>query len=103
MFIFRAISAAIRLIHAKYHTPKLTEEEIDGALARDAAARKLTNLNWSESIVDLLKLLDIDPSFEHRNHLWSELGCEGDYTGTAEQNRAMIKEVRRRFAAGELD
>jgi hypothetical protein len=32
-------------------------------------------LNWKVSIVDLLKLLDIDSSFEARKELATELNC----------------------------
>ena len=34
-----------------------------------------SGLNWKVSIVDLLKLLDIDSSREARNELATELGC----------------------------
>lgn len=36
------------------------------------------DLNWKVSIVDLLKLLDIDSSREARNELATELGCPAD-------------------------
>ena len=97
--IFALIVAGVRRLFA----PKLSAEEIDAALAGVAKDRELTSLDWRGSIVDLLKLLDIDPSMEHRSHLWGELGFKEEYTGSAQQNRMMIEEVRRRFADGELD
>lgn len=42
-------------------------------------------LNWRTSIVDLMKLLGIDSSYENRKALAQELGRE-DYSGSAEDN-----------------
>ena len=42
-------------------------------------------LNWRSSIVDLMKLIGVDPSYENRKALAQELGRE-DYSGTAEDN-----------------
>ena len=39
---------------------------------------KGTNLDWKVSIVDLLKLLDIDSSLTARKELATELGCPAD-------------------------
>lgn len=39
---------------------------------------KGTNLDWKVSIVDLLKVLDIDSSLEARKELATELGCPAD-------------------------
>jgi hypothetical protein len=50
-------------------------------------------LNWRESIVDLLKLLDLDSSYAARRQLAGELGDPGGYTGTAEENIALHKKV----------
>ena len=45
------------------------------------AAANPQKLNWKTSIVDLLKLLDIDSSFAARKELATELGCPGDLMG----------------------
>jgi hypothetical protein len=42
------------------------------------AAASPQKLNWKTSIVDLLKLLDIDSSFAARKELAIELGCPAD-------------------------
>ena len=42
-------------------------------------------LNWRTSIVDLMKLISVDPSYENRKALANELGRDG-YSGTAEDN-----------------
>jgi Domain of unknown function (DUF3597) len=39
------------------------------------AASNPQKLNWKTSIVDLLKLLNLDSSFESRKELATELGC----------------------------
>jgi hypothetical protein len=41
----------------------------------EGLSRAHPDLNWKVSIVDLLKLLDIDSSFEARKSLAQELGC----------------------------
>jgi hypothetical protein len=57
-------------------------------------------LNWKVSIVDLLKLLDIDSSFEARKELATELGCPADLMGdSAKMNVWLHKEVLRQIAA----
>ncbi len=55
-------------------------------------------LNWRNSIVDLLKLVQIDPSYANRKELAQELGNAG-YSGTAEDNIALHKRVMSEIAA----
>ncbi len=56
--------------------------------ARIAALPEAGKYNWKTSIVDLMKLVGIDPSFANRKELAGELGMT-DYEGTAEQNIAL--------------
>ena len=42
-------------------------------------------LNWRTSIVDLMKLIGVDSSYENRKALAQELG-RSDYSGSAEDN-----------------
>jgi hypothetical protein len=51
--------------------------DVEGILAR-IAARHREHLNWRSSIVDLLKLLHLDSSFEARRQLAAELRYPGD-------------------------
>jgi hypothetical protein len=65
------------------------------------AKAKPEKLDWKVSIVDLLKLLDLDSSLAARKELAVELGCPaakigGDY---AEMNVWLHKEVLKRIAA----
>ena len=56
-------------------------------------------LDWKVSIVDLLKLLDIDSSREARNELATELGCPADLMkDSAKMNVWLHKEVLRKIA-----
>jgi len=55
-------------------------------------------LNWRASIVDLMKLVDLDPSYENRKELATELG-DTNYSGKAEENVWLHKEVMKRLAA----
>ena len=57
-------------------------------------------LNWRTSIVDLLKLLDIDSSFGARKELATELGCPAELMGdSAKMNIWLHKTVLARVAA----
>jgi len=56
-------------------------------------------LNWRTSIVDLMKLVGIDASLDNRKALARELGYSGDFTGTADQNIWLHREVMRQLAA----
>jgi hypothetical protein len=57
------------------------------------AAQKGGGGNWRTSIVDLLKMLDLDSSLEARKELAQELGVNAGAHGSAEQNQALIKAV----------
>ena len=63
------------------------------------AAANPQKLNWRTSIVDLLKLLDIDSSFNARKELATELGCPADLMGdSAKMNTWLHKTVLQRIA-----
>jgi hypothetical protein len=54
--------------------------------------------NWRTSIVDLLKLLDLDSSLDARKRLADELGVHAGAAGSAEENVALHKAVMRKLA-----
>jgi hypothetical protein len=57
-------------------------------------------LNWRTSIVDLLKLLDIDSSFAPRKELATELACPPELmSDSAKMNTWLHKTVLARIAA----
>jgi len=64
------------------------------------AAANPQKLNWRTSIVDLLKLLEIDSSFAARKELATELGCPADLMGdSAKMNIWLHKTVLAQIAA----
>lgn len=56
------------------------------------------SLNWRTSIVDLMKLLDIDSSLTNRKELAQELGYTGAFDGSAEMNIWLHKATMRKLA-----
>jgi hypothetical protein len=62
------------------------------------AAAKGGGGNWRTSIVDLLKLLDLDSSLDARKELAGELGVNAGPHGSAEQNIALSKAVWKKLA-----
>ena len=66
--------------------------DVDAILAQ-TAAQKGEQLNYQSSIVDLMKLLDLDSSLANRKELATELGYSGDKDGSAEMNIWLHKAV----------
>ena len=63
------------------------------------AAANPQKLNWRTSIVDLLKLLEIDSSYSARKELATELGCPAELMGdSAKMNVWLHKTVLARIA-----
>ncbi len=70
------------------------------ALLESKAAANAQKLNWRTSIVDLLKLLDIDSSLTARKELATELGCPANLMAdSAQMNMWLHKAVLSRVAA----
>ena len=63
------------------------------------AAKNPQKLNWRVSIVDLMKLLDLDSSLENRKALAKELGYAGDGNDSAAMNIWLHKQVMKELAA----
>ena len=63
------------------------------------AAAHAEKLNWKTSIVDLMKLLDMDSSLQARKELAAELGCPADKMGdSAQMNMWLHKAVLQKLA-----
>jgi Domain of unknown function (DUF3597) len=63
------------------------------------AASNPQKLNWKTSIVDLLKLLNLDSSLESRKELATELGCPKEKMGdSAQMNMWLHKTVLQKLA-----
>jgi len=68
------------------------------AVLSDLAKTKGGGGNYRTSIVDLLKLLDLDSSLTARKELATELNVRAGEHGSAEQNIALHKMVMRKLA-----
>jgi hypothetical protein len=69
------------------------------AKLENLSASNPQKLNWKTSIVDLLKLLDLDSSLEARKGLATELGCPKDKMGdSAQMNMWLHKTVLQKLA-----
>jgi len=60
--------------------------DVEKVLTEKLAAKGNPDLNWRTSIVDLMKLLDLDSSLDNRKELATELGYAGAKDGSAEMN-----------------
>ncbi len=77
----------------------IREIDVVAQLEQKAAANP-QKLNWRTSIVDLLKLLDIDSSLNARKELATELGCPANLMGdSAQMNMWLHKTVMAQLAA----
>jgi hypothetical protein len=61
-------------------------------------ARWAGEYNWKVSIVDLMKLLNLDSSLGARKQLAQELGYKGELNGSAEMNIWLHKQVMTKLA-----
>jgi hypothetical protein len=72
---------------------------VDVAAVLDGLAKQnKQKLNWRTSIVDLMKLLDLDSSSAARQHLADELHYQGDKKDSAKMNVWLHKQVMIKLA-----
>jgi 3-oxoacyl-ACP reductase-like protein len=69
------------------------------AVLTNLAAQKGQKLDWRKSIVDLMKLLDLDSSLAARKELAQELNYTGDTSDSATMNIWLHKQVMSKLAA----
>ena len=72
--------------------------DVEAVLSQRAQAKGNPALNWRSSIVDLMKLLDLDSSLANRKELATELGYTGATDGSAEMNIWLHKAVMQQLA-----
>ena len=82
---------------ANASTQRLQSVDVDAVLTK-LASTKGGGGNWRTSIVDLLKLLDLDSSLAARKELGQELNVHAGADGSAEQNIALSKAVMQKLA-----
>jgi hypothetical protein len=68
------------------------------AVLTDLAFRSPQQLNWRTSIVDLMKLLNLDSSLNARKELAQELYYSGDINDSAAMNMWLHKHVMQKLA-----
>lgn len=68
------------------------------AVLEELAKEKGQKLNWRTSIVDLMKLLDLDSSLDARRELAQELGYTGSTSDSATMNVWLHRQVMRKLA-----
>ncbi|WP_109483480.1 DUF3597 domain-containing protein [Paraburkholderia sp. C35] len=74
--------------------------DVDVAAVMDQlAAANAQKLDWRHSIVDLMKLLDVDSSLDHRKQLAGELKYGGDMNDSASMNIWLHKQLMTALAA----
>jgi hypothetical protein len=79
--------------------PAAAQQSVDvGAVLSEMASMKDGGGNYQSSIVDLLKLLDLDSSLTARKELAAELNVHAAADGSAEQNIALHKAVMQKLA-----
>jgi hypothetical protein len=71
--------------------------DVDAALTKLAAANK-EKLDWRHSIVDLMKLLNLDSSLAARKELAKELHYTGDTNDSAKMNIWLHAQVMQKLA-----
>lgn len=79
--------------------PTAVMEEVDvEAILNEKAQKNPQKLNWRTSIVDLMKLLDLDSSLTARKELAQELKYSGDMGDSAAMNIWLHKQVMNKLA-----
>jgi hypothetical protein len=68
------------------------------AILDDLAAKNSEKLDWRRSIVDLMKLVDMDSSLASRKELAKDLNYTGDTSDSAKMNIWLHKEVIRKIS-----
>ena len=75
----------------------MSEVDVAAVLTKMASENK-EKLDWRKSIVDLMKLLDMDSSLTARKELAQELRYSGDMNDSARMNIWLHKQVMKKLA-----
>jgi Domain of unknown function (DUF3597) len=75
----------------------MSKQEVEAMIEKIADAQD-EDLNWKQSIVDLMKLLKLDSSLGARKQLAKELGYTGSLDGSADMNIWLHKQVMTKLA-----
>jgi 3-oxoacyl-ACP reductase-like protein len=92
-----APSAAAKTASANAAAAPMSRSDLEALIANRVAAQS-EDLNWKQSIVDLMKALKLDSSLGSRKELAKELGYTGALDGSAEMNVWLHKQVMAKLA-----
>jgi hypothetical protein len=76
----------------------MSNVDVEAVLTKLASENK-EKLDWRKSIVDLMKLLNLDSGLSSRKELAKELGYTGDMNDSASMNIWLHKQVMQKLAA----
>jgi len=93
-----APSAAAATSASAVGAAPISKAAVEAIIAKIEADRGVKS-NWRQSIVDLMKLLDLDSGLGARKQLAQELGYTGALDGSAEMNVWLHKQVMEKLAA----
>lgn len=71
----------------------MTRDQVEAMIQKIADTGNHKDYNWKQSIVDLMKLLNLDSSLTARKQLAQELGYTGALDGSADMNVWLHKQV----------
>lgn len=77
----------------------MTRQQVEAMIQGIADTTGRQNYNWKQSIVDLMKLLNLDSSLSARKQLAEELGYTGARDGSAEMNVWLHQQVMTKLMA----
>jgi len=95
-----APTAAAAAPSAAASSPKPMSQADVVAMIEKAVDGQDEDLNWRQSIVDLMKALKLDSSLAARKQLAQELGYTGALDGSAAMNIWLHKQVMAKLAEG---
>jgi hypothetical protein len=79
--------------------PAAGQPQVDvAAVLTDLASKNKEKLDWRNSIVDLMKLLELDSGLSARKELAKELNYTGDMNDSARMNVWLHKQVMVKLA-----
>ena len=87
------VSAATKAVSEGRAPQPMTREQVEAMIQNIADTAGHKDYNWKQSIVDLMKLLNLDSSLSARKQLAQELGYTGKLDGSAEMNVWLHKQV----------
>ena len=93
-----AVAGAVRAANATASPSPMEQVDVK-ALLDGLAQKNPQKLNWKTSIVDLMKLLDLDSSLNERKELAKELGYTQDTNDSAAMNMWLHRQVMNKLAA----